>query len=140
MLQVLDVHWKEHLAEVDHLRGSIGLRAYAQKNPKNEFKREAYEMFEYMLEKINSETVRILFNLELISEEAVKDLQARAIADQKRMQEKMVESQEINNPKIKVNSQQGKSTQTIVRESKKIGRNEPCHCGSGKKYKQCCGK
>ena len=56
------------------------------------------------------------------------------------MQEKMVESQEINNPKIKVESQQGKSTQTIVRESKKIGRNEPCHCGSGKKYKQCCGK
>ena len=97
-------------------------------------------MFEYMLEKINSETVRILFNLELISEEAVKDLQARAIADQKKMQEKMVESQEIKNPKIKVESQQGKSTQTIVRESKKIGRNEPCHCGSGKKYKQCCGK
>ena len=56
------------------------------------------------------------------------------------MQEKMVESQEINNPKIKVESQQEKSTQTIVRESKKIGRNEPCHCGSGKKYKQCCGK
>ena len=97
-------------------------------------------MFEYMLEKINSETVRILFNLELISEEAVKDLQARAIADQKKMQEKMVESQEIKNPKIKVESQQVKSTQTIVRESKKIGRNEPCHCGSGKKYKQCCGK
>ena len=97
-------------------------------------------MFEYMLEKINSETVRILFNLELISEEAVKDLQARAIADQKKMQEKMVESQEIKNPKIKVESQQGKFSQTIVRESKKIGRNEPCHCGSGKKYKQCCGK
>ena len=125
---------------MDHLRQNIGLRAYAQKNPKNEFKREAYEMFEYMLEKINSETVRILFNLELISEEAVKDLQARAIADQKKMQEKMVESQEIKNPKIKVESQQVKSTQTIVRESKKIGRNEPCHCGSGKKYKQCCGK
>ena len=121
-------------------RQNIGLRAYAQKNPKNEFKREAYEMFEYMLEKINSETVRILFNLELISEEAVKDLQARAIADQKKMQEKMIESQEINNPKIKAESQQEKSTQTIVRESKKIGRNEPCHCGSGKKYKQCCGK
>jgi preprotein translocase subunit SecA len=140
MLQVLDNHWKDHLAEMDHLRQNIGLRAYAQKNPKNEFKREAYEMFEYMLEKINSETVRILFNLELISEEAVKDLQARAIADQKKMQEKMVESQEINNPKIKAESQQEKSTQTIVRESKKIGRNEPCHCGSGKKYKQCCGK
>ena len=140
MLQVLDNHWKDHLAEMDHLRQNIGLRAYAQKNPKNEFKREAYEMFEYMLEKINSETVRILFNLELISEEAVKDLQARAIADQKKMQEKMIESQEINNPKIKAESQQEKSTQTIVRESKKIGRNEPCHCGSGKKYKQCCGK
>ena len=64
MLQVLDVHWKEHLAEVDHLRGSIGLRAYAQKNPKNEFKKEAYSMFEIMLDEIDIETVRILFSIQ----------------------------------------------------------------------------
>ena len=65
MLQVLDVHWKEHLAEIDHLRNSIGLRAYAQKNPKNEFKKEAYSMFESMLDEIDSGTVRILFSLQI---------------------------------------------------------------------------
>ena len=65
MLQVLDVHWKEHLAEIDHLRGSVGLRAYAQKNPKNEFKKEAYSMFESMLDEIDGGTVRILFSLPL---------------------------------------------------------------------------
>ena len=67
MLQVLDNHWKDHLAEMDHLRQNIGLRAYAQKNPKNEYKREAYEMFEEMLQTINTETVKVLFSLELVS-------------------------------------------------------------------------
>ena len=74
MLQVLDVHWKEHLSEIDHLRGSIGLRAYAQKNPKNEFKREAYSMFENMLDEINSETVRILFSLQIKNHENLNSL------------------------------------------------------------------
>ena len=75
MLQVLDVHWKEHLAEIDHLRQSIGLRAYAQKNPKNEYKREAYSMFEDMLDQINKETVRILFTLQLTSPDEVAFLE-----------------------------------------------------------------
>ncbi len=74
MLQVLDVHWKEHLAEVDHLRGSIGLRAYAQKNPKNEFKKEAYSMFEIMLDEIDIETVRILFSIQFADEEVLENL------------------------------------------------------------------
>ena len=74
MLQVLDVHWKEHLAEIDHLRNSIGLRAYAQKNPKNEFKKEAYSMFESMLDEIDSGTVRILFSLQIANEEDVDSL------------------------------------------------------------------
>ena len=75
MLQILDVHWKEHLAEMDHLRQSIGLRAYAQKNPKNEYKREAYSMFENMLDEINSETIRILFNLTIASKEELEKLE-----------------------------------------------------------------
>jgi preprotein translocase subunit SecA len=74
---VLDVHWKEHLAEIDHLRGSIGLRAYAQKNPKNEFKQEAYSMFESMLDEIDSETVRILFVIEFATEEVLEGLKKR---------------------------------------------------------------
>ena len=75
MLQVLDVHWKEHLAEIDHLRNSIGLRAYAQKNPKNEFKREAYSMFESMLDEIDSGTVRILFSLQIAKEENINNVE-----------------------------------------------------------------
>ena len=74
MLQVLDVHWKEHLAEIDHLRGSVGLRAYAQKNPKNEFKKEAYSMFEIMLDEIDIETVRILFSIQFANEEVLEGL------------------------------------------------------------------
>jgi preprotein translocase subunit SecA len=74
MLQVLDVHWKEHLGEIDHLRNSIGLRAYAQKNPKNEFKKEAYSMFESMLDEIDGGTVRILFSLQIANEDDIKSI------------------------------------------------------------------
>ena len=77
MLQVLDVHWKEHLAEIDHLRGSVGLRAYAQKNPKNEFKQEAYSMFEVMLDTIDAETIRALFSIELVSKDQLDDLKQK---------------------------------------------------------------
>ena len=77
MLQVLDVHWKEHLAEVDHLRGSIGLRAYAQKNPKNEFKQEAYSMFESMLDAIDSETVRALFSIDIVSKDQLEAIKKK---------------------------------------------------------------
>ena len=77
MLQVLDVHWKEHLAEIDHLRGSIGLRAYAQKNPKNEFKQEAYSMFESMLDAIDSETVRALFSIDIVSKDQLENLKEK---------------------------------------------------------------
>ena len=74
MLQVLDVHWKEHLAEIDHLRNSVGLRSYAQKNPKNEFKKEAYSMFENMLEDIDNGTIKILFSLQIASEDDVSSI------------------------------------------------------------------
>ena len=77
MLQVLDVHWKEHLSEIDHLRGSIGLRAYAQKNPKNEFKQEAYSMFESMLDAIDAETVRALFSIDIVSKDQLKEIKER---------------------------------------------------------------
>ena len=77
MLQVLDVHWKEHLSEIDHLRGSIGLRAYAQKNPKNEFKQEAYSMFESMLDAIDAETVRALFSIDIVSKDQLKEIKEK---------------------------------------------------------------
>ena len=136
MLQILDVHWKEHLAEIDHLRQSIGLRAYAQKNPKNEYKREAYAMFEEMLDQINKETVRILFTLQINSPDDVKNIKNSDNSN---------ESNELEMKKEDFSSDDNsqipsEGTQTIKRDEPKIGRNDPCWCDSGKKYKQCHGK
>ena len=140
MLQVLDVHWKDHLAEMDHLRQSVGLRAYAQKNPKNEYKREAFEMFEVMLAEINSEAVKILFRLELASEEELRELEKRAVEAQKNKELKLkkdeAESLIGNNTGSSTSNTQSPETRTHP----KIGRNEPCPCGSGKKFKVCHGK
>ena len=123
MLQVLDVHWKEHLAEIDHLRGSIGLRAYAQKNPKNEFKKEAYSMFEIMLDEIDIETVRILFSIKFASEEVIEGLK------KENKDEIVLEKPEplINNSEEgekSVNEYQDPSPATVTREEPKLGRNE----------------
>ena len=136
MLQILDVHWKEHLAEIDHLRQRIGLRAYAQKNPKNEYKREAYAMFEEMLDQINKETVRILFTLQINSPDDVKNI---------KNSDNRNESNELEMKKEDFSSDDNsqipaEGTQTIKRDEPKIGRNDPCWCDSGKKYKQCHGK
>ena len=140
MLQVLDVHWKDHLAEMDHLRQSVGLRAYAQKNPKNEYKREAFEMFEVMLAEINTEAVKILFRLELASEEELRELEKRAVEAQKNKELKLkkdeAESLIGNNTGSDTSNTQNPETRTHP----KIGRNEPCPCGSGKKFKVCHGK
>ena len=137
MLQVLDVHWKEHLSEIDHLRNSVGLRAYAQKNPKNEFKREAYSMFETMLAEIDAETIRILFSLKISTEAELENLN-----NQEKSQELKMEKEEIN-PEIiqKENKSTPESnTGTVKRNEPKLGRNDQCLCGSGKKFKHCHGK
>ena len=138
MLQVLDVHWKEHLAEIDHLRNSVGLRAYAQKNPKNEFKREAYSMFESMLKEIDSETIRILFSLQISSDEDMASLNPDQSEPELVMNKENIPSG-INTENKQTNNQPV-PPQTIVRESPKLGRNEMCMCGSGKKFKHCHGK
>ena len=135
MLQVLDVHWKEHLAEVDHLRGSIGLRAYAQKNPKNEFKQEAYSMFESMLDEIDSETVRILFVIEFASEEILEGLKR----DQEK-QEMVLEKPEIETKELQTNQPspipQEQSPQTVTRDEPKYGRNEIVKITNGQETKE----
>ena len=138
MLQVLDVHWKEHLAEIDHLRNSVGLRAYAQKNPKNEFKREAYSMFESMLKEIDSETIRILFSLQISSDEDMASLNPDQSEPELVMNKENIPSG-INTENKQTNNQ-ASPPQTIVRETPKLGRNEMCMCGSGKKFKHCHGK
>jgi preprotein translocase subunit SecA len=121
MLQVLDVHWKEHLSEIDHLRNSVGLRAYAQKNPKNEFKREAYSMFESMLSEIDVETIRILFSLQISTESELE-----SINKQNSSQELKLEKEEINSD-IFQNEKQASpivKTNTVTRNEPKLGRND----------------
>ena len=120
MLQVLDVHWKEHLAEIDHLRGSVGLRAYAQKNPKNEFKQEAYSMFEAMLDEIDIETVRILFAIEFATEEIIENLK-KDDDKQEMVLEKPSPSLD-NSPEVK--TEDIKNPGTFINDQPKHGRNE----------------
>ena len=141
MLQVLDVHWKEHLGEIDHLRNSIGLRAYAQKNPKNEFKKEAYSMFESMLDEIDSGTVRILFSLQIANENDVNSLKQN---DQR--QEMSLEKAEIgvhqensfNNEEsnFKETTKTIETTETITRVEPKLGRNELVKINNGQETKE----
>ena len=135
MLQVLDVHWKEHLAEIDHLRNSIGLRAYAQKNPKNEFKREAYSMFESMLNEIDSGTVRILFSLQIAKEENITDMQVNQ--NNHEMSYHKEDSPNYTQDQLsQENKTSSEITETIKREEPKIGRNDLVKISNGKETKQ----
>ena len=126
MLQVLDVHWKEHLAEIDHLRQSIGLRAYAQKNPKNEYKREAYAMFEDMLDQINKETIRVMFTLQINSQEEISNIENNDTNINNDELELKKEDFSLNTPEASNNQEllAGPETKTIKREEPKFGRNE----------------
>ena len=118
MLQVLDVHWKEHLAEIDHLRQSIGLRAYAQKNPKNEYKREAYAMFEEMLDQINKETIRVLFTLQLTSPDEITNTKDSS------QDELELRKDDFNKENINEVNKSKLDNIPITREEPKFGRNE----------------
>jgi preprotein translocase subunit SecA len=138
MLQILDVHWKDHLAEMDHLRQSVGLRAYAQKNPKNEYKREAFEMFEVMLNEINSEAIKVLFRLELASEEEIQELEARSREAQQNREMKL--QQEKIEP-VRGNDQSSEPEQfskveTIKMDEPKLKRNEIVKITNGKEIKE----
>lgn len=137
MLQTLDTQWKEHLAEMDYLRRGIGLRGYAQKNPKQEYKREAFEMFTAMLDRVKTEVVTILSKVTLREEAEVDELERRQ-AQQKEMELQHANADSLGSqPQAE---QQPQQATPYTRAQPKIGRNDPCHCGSGKKYKQCHGK
>ncbi|MEM7358563.1 MAG: preprotein translocase subunit SecA [Pseudomonadota bacterium] len=139
MLQTLDTQWKEHLAEMDYLRQGIGLRGYAQKNPKQEYKREAFEMFTAMLDRVKAEVVTILAKVQLREESEIDELERRQQAAAQRDLELKHASASATD-QAQQQQQQAKPAMPFIREQPKIGRNEPCHCGSGKKYKQCHGK
>lgn len=140
MLQVLDNLWKEHLATMDHLRQGIHLRAYAQKNPKQEYKREAFNLFQSMLDNLKHDVVRFLSNVRIQSEEELLELERQRREEQARKQmEFKHEEASLSAGDDEVPSAD-EVVEPFVREGKKVGRNEPCPCGSGKKYKQCHGK
>ena len=132
MLQVLDVHWKEHLSEIDHLRGSIGLRAYAQKNPKNEFKQEAYSMFESMLDAIDAETVRALFSIDIVSKDQLDDIKQK----EKKETEMILKKPDKLSNFEENNENTSSSTVPTVREEAKIGRNEIIKISNGEETKE----
>ncbi|TXR52004.1 preprotein translocase subunit SecA [Reinekea thalattae] len=137
MLQVLDQHWKEHLYNMDHLRQGIHLRGYAQKNPKQEYKRESFELFQNMLTEVKYQTVKYLSLIQVQSkEEAEAEARRRQELAAAKMQYEHAKSSSLNNE----SSASKPSASAATRSTPKVGRNEPCPCGSGKKYKQCCGK
>ena len=138
LLQVLDNHWKEHLAAMDYLRQSIHLRGYAQKNPKQEYKRESFEMFSEMLVKIKQEVVSILSRVQIRTQEEIDALER---AQQNTPVDVHYQHNDINAMQgDEQTSSEADSSQPFTRDDKKIGRNDPCYCGSGKKFKQCHGK
>ena len=135
MLQVLDNLWKEHLASMDQLRQGIGLRAYAQKNPKQEYKRESFALFESLLDNIKYETIRYLSHIEVATREDMDRLE-----QQRREEQKGREYQHAKVAGIDTESETTEPAQQPQRRGPKVGRNDLCTCGSGKKYKHCCGK
>jgi preprotein translocase subunit SecA len=140
MLQTLDTYWREHLAALDHLRQGIHLRGYAQKNPKQEYKREAYELFKSMLEEIKSEVTQILMMVQIRNEQQV-EAASETSQSPVNMQYHHATYENALGENEEVSSNDSKEThQPFVRQGGKTGRNDPCPCGSGKKYKQCHGK
>ena len=142
MLQILDQKWKEHLASMDHLRQGIHLRAYAQKQPKQEFKRESFELFQNLLFDIKYELVRMLSRMQIESPEEVEAQERLRRAEAaKRMNFEHSKAQGMGGEETPAQSsnQADPKGETFVRNQPKVGRNEPCPCGSGRKFKQCHG-
>lgn len=126
LLQTIDSQWKGHLLAVDHLKEGIGLRGYGQKDPKGEYKKEAFELFMQMMGQVRQEVLQKLFRVQLAREEDIDQMEARRRQQQQMILNRMGGDSEGKKP--------------VTREEDKVGRNDPCPCGSGKKYKKCCGK
>ncbi len=148
MLQILDQRWKEHLAAMDYLRQSIGLRAYAQKQPKQEYKRESFELFQELLYNIKRDVVKLLSKVQIETPSAVEmaERQRREEAV-RRMRYSHAQTSTLAGTDAPADNRAGASqngappkTAPFVRGERKVGRNEPCPCGSGRKFKHCCGK
>jgi preprotein translocase subunit SecA len=133
MLNIIDAQWKDHLLSLDHLKQGIGLVGYGQKDPLVEYKKQSFDLFQEMLDRIDTTTIRSLFNLQVVSEQAPETLQQRRA--------RRAASLKFTGPNqgaAPAGEEDGK-VKTVVRDQPKVGRNEPCPCGSGKKYKKCHG-
>ncbi len=140
LLQTLDGSWKDHLAAMDYLRQGIHLRGYAQKNPKQEYKREAFELFSEMLGRIKKDVISVVSKVQIRAEQDVEEI------ERKRREIAPVEYQHAQVPEsvgygdsVSARDSSEQKGDTFIRETRKVGRNEPCPCGSGKKYKHCHG-
>jgi preprotein translocase subunit SecA len=130
LLQMVDNHWKDHLLGMDHLRQGIGLRGYGQKNPLDEYKREGFEMFNAMIDTVKLQTISTLLRIQVASQSEMEEMEAR----QRAKQEEQLALSRIQGPDTEDKQLPNQ------RQGDKVGRNDPCPCGSGQKYKRCCGK
>ena len=157
MLQSLDMHWREHLAALDHLRQGIHLRGYAQKNPKQEYKREAFELFSALLDAVGTEVTRVIMQVRVQTQEQIEEAEQQLAAAAPALENVRYqhadfdealgtvdgeEVEEVPDPEVGRMRQvvPPAAVQQVRRANDKIGRNDPCPCGSGKKYKNCHGK
>jgi len=150
MLQLVDQHWREHLAALDHLRQGIHLRGYAQKQPKQEYKREAFELFSTLIDRVRADVIRILMNVRIQSAEEVAAAEQRIEEESERRLEQAraqhvefataAQAEDDGGDTAVLAEPEDAKAQPFKRFGDKIGRNDPCPCGSGKKYKQCHGK
>jgi preprotein translocase subunit SecA len=133
MLNIIDAQWKDHLLAIDHLKQGIGLVGYGQKDPLVEYKKESFDMFQAMLDRIDTTTVRTLFNLQVVAEQPPEQLRQRRA--------RRPTSMTFTGPNQGATAagEEAARTRTVTRAHPKVGRNDPCPCGSGKKYKKCCG-
>jgi len=156
MLQSIDTHWREHLAALDYLRQGIHLRGYAQKQPKQEYKREAFELFAAMLDSIKREVTRHLMAVQVRSREQVEEAERKAEEAMRALKNVQYqhpdygpstgpEGSEAEPPgapptPMTTAPQPAQPQQPFTRSTQKVGRNDPCPCGSGRKFKQCHGR
>jgi preprotein translocase subunit SecA len=134
MLNIIDAQWKDHLLAIDHLKQGIGLVGYGQKDPLVEYKKESFDLFQAMLDRIDQSTIRSLFNLQVVTEQAPEQLQQRRAP-------RRASALTFTGPNQGATAagEEAAKTKTITRDQPKVGPNKPCPCGSGKKYKKCCG-
>jgi preprotein translocase subunit SecA len=141
LLRVLDTQWRDHLANMDYLRQGIHLRGYAQKQPKQEYKREAFELFSQMLDRVKQETISILARVRLQGEDEVARMEQQQQAQARQQQQAMAfQHPDTGNYGVEEEAEQAQAMAAAAANLPKVGRNDPCPCGSGKKFKQCHGQ